>query len=568
MEPAIVDIPAGSDFPLENLPYGAVVVSGGVGASASASSSPSSRRPHLAVALGDHAVDLCALSQRGLLCTGPILSQFPHVFEQPTLNAFLELGPEAWREARAVLSRLLSSREGALRDLPAEARGAVLLPRPDAAASPPSKAPPPPPPPPPPALASTTAAPSSLLSPSSRRQSALPITIGDYTDFYASRHHATNVGAMFRGVGNELQPNWLHLPVGYHGRASSVVVSGQPVARPWGQIVVPPSSSSSSAAETKPAAGNAPAPAPSHPIFSPSRAVDYELEVAAVVGVGSGLNGPGIPARTALSDGHLFGLLLMNDWSARDVQRWEGVPLGPFTAKNWATQVSPWVVTAEALEPYRLDLPAQRDPAALPYLTDEGRCAAAEEEGEEEEAAASKRRREEEEEEEEERGRSPRPRPGALASYDLQLRAELLPAGASRPTRLCDTNLRHLYWSFPQMAAHHTAGGCNLRAGDLLGSGTVSGPGAGQRACLLEATGNGARAFELEDAGEAGKRERRYLEDGDEVVIRGWCGGDGEEEGEEEEEGAGGGCGLPRIGFGECRGRLLPALRRRGAGAA
>jgi fumarylacetoacetase len=513
MQPAIVDIPAGSDFPLENLPYGAVV-------RAPPDGSAANPRPRLAVALGDSAVDLAALAEHGLLCTGPILSRHPEVFNQPTLNAFLDLGPQAWAEARLCLSRLLSAREGALRDAPKSVRDAVLFTRPDATN----------------ALAASGAPPSPSCS------HALPFAIGDYTDFYASRHHATNVGAMFRGKGNELQPNWLHLPVGYHGRASSVVVSGEPVRRPWGQVILPPGAAAAAAPAT-----TAPTPAPETPTFRPSHAVDYELEVAAVVGQGTPLGGPGISARDALPQGSIFGLVLMNDWSARDVQRWEGVPLGPFAAKNWATQVSPWVVTCEALEPYRADLPEQVDPRPLPYLTDEGAPAEDEEEDGGRRAAA-------------EAAAAPCVRPGALASYDLSLRAELLPRGASRPTRLCDTNLRHLYWSFPQMAAHHTAGGCNLRGGDLLGSGTVSGPGPQQRACLLESTGNGARPFDVVDAGLEGmRRERRYLEDGDEVVISGWCGGGGGGEG-----GGGGGAGLPRIGFGECRGRLLPALRRRG----
>lgn len=541
MQPAIVDIPAGSDFPLENLPYGAVVRHD---ASAAPTPTPTTQatppRPRLAVALGDSAVDLAALAEHGLLCTGPILSRHAGVFAQPTLNAFIELGPEAWAEARAVLQRLLSAREGALRDAPRAVRERVLFSRPDAASA---------------SSAASGASAAAVTSSSSSSHPALPLAIGDYTDFYASRHHATNVGAMFRGKGNELQPNWLHLPVGYHGRASSVVVSGQPVRRPWGQVVLPPpptaANAAANAAATAATAAAPSTPVPETPSFCPSRAVDYELEVAAVVGTGTSLGGPGILAREALPKGHIFGLMLMNDWSARDVQRWEGVPLGPFTAKNWATQVSPWVVTCEALEPYRVDLPAQAGPSALPYLTDEGAPAEEEEEGEEGEDKGG--------------GRAPVAlggvRPGALASYDLSLRAELLPRGAARPTRLCDTNLRHLYWSFPQMAAHHAAGGCNLRPGDLLGSGTVSGPASHQRACLLEATGNGARPFDVADPGAGTARERRYLLDGDEVVISGWCGG--EREGEEGEGGGASGL-LPRIGFGECRGVLLPALRRRG----
>jgi fumarylacetoacetase len=311
-----------------------------------------------------------------------------------------------------------------------------------------------------------------LLVPMRGAEMHLPAEIGDYTDFYASVYHATNVGKLFR-PDNPLLPNYKYVPIGYHGRASSIVPSGRTVRRPCGQ--------------RKDAASEAPA-------FGPSRSLDYELEVGCFVGRGNPLGEP-IPIAEAAS--HIFGLCLLNDWSARDIQAWEYQPLGPFLGKSFATGISPWVVTMEALEPFRAPAFARpaSDPEPLPYLDSP-----------------------------EERGR------GAIGiTLEVYLGATLLSRG----------NFRDLYWTLGQLVAHHTSNGCNLRSGDLLASGTVSGPEPGSRGCLLELTRGGAEPIALPDGS-----VRRFLEDGDEVTLRGYCERPG----------------FVRIGFGECRGLVLPAL--------
>jgi fumarylacetoacetase len=303
----------------------------------------------------------------------------------------------------------------------------------------------------------------------------LPVPVGDYTDFYASIHHARNVGSMFR-PDNPLLPNYKWLPVGYHGRASSIVVSGTPVRRPCGQI------------------SDAPA---GPPTFAPSRRLDYELELGAFLGPGNPLGEP-VPIHAA--GDHLVGVCLLNDWSARDVQAWEYQPLGPFLAKSFATSISPFLVTAEALEPFRCP-PEPRpdgDPQPLPHLHG-----------------------------------------GAADAYDIRLEVWLRSARMDAPVRLSATNFRGMYWTFAQMIAHHTSNGCNLRAGDLIGSGTVSGPEKSNRGCLLELTWKGTEPIQL-PTGEV----RRFLEDGDEVILRGWCEAPG----------------YRRIGLGECRGVVAPAI--------
>jgi fumarylacetoacetase len=299
----------------------------------------------------------------------------------------------------------------------------------------------------------------------------LPVEIGDYTDFYSSRDHATNVGAMLRGPDNALMPNWLHLPVAYHGRASSVVVSGTDLKRPCGQT----------RADTAPA-----------PVFGPSRSVDFELEMGFFIGPGNALGEP-IPIERA--ENHIFGVVLVNDWSARDIQKWEYVPLGPFLAKNFGTSISPWVVTLEALEPFRVAGPRQ-DPEPLAYL-----------------------------------------RPPCGAAYDIHLEVSLQAAGSLEPVRICASNLRSLYWNFCQQVAHHTCNGCNLRTGDLLATGTISGRTPESRGCLLELTMAGRNPLLL-----PGGRRRSFLEDGDRVTMTGWCQGAGY-----------------RVGFGEVTGKLLAA---------
>jgi fumarylacetoacetase len=305
-----------------------------------------------------------------------------------------------------------------------------------------------------------------------------PIAVGDYTDFYASVHHATNVGSMFR-PDNPLLPNYKWVPIGYHGRASSLVPSGTPITRPRGQIKDPKADA---------------------PTFGASRALDYEMEVGFIVGRGNPLGTP-VPVGEAAS--HLFGLCLVNDWSARDIQTWEYQPLGPFLAKNFATTVSPWVVTLEALEPFRTRAAARPagDPAPLPYLTD--------------------------------------PADQSRGAFDLTVEVWLSSArmrdAGTPPLRVSRARAADLYWTPAQMLAHHTSNGCNLQPGDLLASGTVSGPDRENRGCLLELTWRGAEPLTL-PTGET----RSFLENGDEVIMRGYA----------EREGA------VRIGFGECRGTV------------
>ncbi len=430
---SFLPVAADSHFPLQNLPYGVFRPRAG-------------GTPRVGVALGDWVVDLSVLAGSGLL-NAPAPSPLPlsprgergrgeggeSVFDRGSLNAFLALGRPAWREVRARLTQLLSADEPTLRD-DAALRGRALVPSADA----------------------------TLL---------LPVEIGDYTDFYSSREHATNVGVMMRGPDNALQPNWLHLPVAYHGRASSVVVSGTDLHRPLGQ--------------TK--ADDAPAPT-----FGPSRSVDFELEMAFLVGPGNRLGEP-IPVERATE--HIFGMVLLNDWSARDIQRWEYVPLGPFLAKNFGTSISPWVVTLDALEPFRVAGPSQ-DPTPLPYLRSPGDWA-----------------------------------------FDIQLEVSLQSDKMDRPQCICRSNARHLYWSVCQQLAHHTVNGCNLRPGDLLGSGTISGPEPGSYGSMLELAWKGTRPLTL-TSGE----QRVFLQDGDRVTMTGWCQGAGY-----------------RVGFGEVTGRILPA---------
>ncbi len=410
-----VDVAPESHFPIQNLPFGIFRRAG--------------EAPRAGVAIGDFVLDLAALEAAGLLDSPSSRG----VFSQRSLNAFMALGRPAWRAARATISRLLRHDEPALRDS-AERRRKALIPKADV-------------------------------------EMLLPAEIGDYTDFYSSREHATNVGVMLRGPDNALMPNWLHLPVAYHGRASSVVVSGTDLRRPLGQ--------------TK--ADDATAPT-----FGPSRSLDFELEMGFFVGPGNRL---GEPIPIAAAPEHIFGLVLVNDWSARDVQRWEYQPLGPFLAKNFGTTVSPWVVSLDALEPFRCAGPRQ-DPEPLPYL----------------------------------RG------PGDGA-FDVRLEVLLQTATLDRAHRVCASNLKYLYWNVCQQLAHHAVNGCNLRPGDLLASGTISGPTPDSYGSLLELAWKGTKPIELPNG------ERRvFLQDEDRVTLTGWCQGQGY-----------------RVGFGEATGRILPA---------
>jgi len=407
----------GSDFPVQNLPYGVF-------------SAPARLAPRVGVAIGDQVLDLALLEQSGLL----VAAAGKRVFEAGALNPFMALGRRAWTETRARLSELLRREVGTLRD-DATLRGRALVPMREATLH-------------------------------------LPVDVPGYTDFYSSKEHATNVGMMFRDPKNALLPNWLEIPIGYNGRASSVVVSGTPVRRPNGQ--------------TK-------APDAARPSFGPCRKLDLELETAFLVGVGSAL---GEPIAVSEAESHIFGMVLLNDWSARDLQQWEYVPLGPFNSKTFATSISPWVVTLEALEPFRVASPAQ-EPEPLAYLRQVGRNA-----------------------------------------FDIWLEATVQPEGSAAPTTLCRTNFKYLYWTMVQQLAHHTVSGCNTRVGDLMASGTISGATPDSYGSLLELTWNGQRPLTLADG-----KTRTFLEDGDELAIRGWAEKDG-----------------IRIGFGSVRGRVLPAL--------
>lgn len=419
-----------SDFPVQNLPYGVFSRRASAGAA------------RVGVAIGDQIVDLAACRDAGLL-TAVAAARCG----ESTLNVLMAASPAELSELRGELSALLRADGDAASRARAQ-RAELLVPMADAVMH-------------------------------------LPAVIGDYTDFYASVYHATNVGSMFRPE-NPLLPNYKHVPIGYHGRASSIVVSGTPVSRPWGQLK----------------AADAPAP-----VYAPTRLLDYEAEVGLFVGRGNGLGEP-VPAHAA--EDHLFGVCLVNDWSARDVQTWEYQPLGPFLAKNFATSVSPWVVTLEALAPFRAPAFARPpgDPEPLPYLTSAG----------------------------------DQTRGGVALDVEVLLSTARMRAAGLAPSRLTRASFTSMYWTPAQLVAHHTSGGCNLRPGDLLASGTVSGPTKDSRGCLLELTWRGTEPVAL-----PGGETRRFLEDGDEVVMRGSC----------ERAGA------RRIGFGECRGVVLPARPER-----
>ncbi len=415
---SFIEVDPNSDFSIQNLPFGVF-------------STNSDQTPRIGVAIGDQILDCYYLSEHGRLDTGGLGAR---VFQTKTLNRFLSMGPTAWKSARSSISGLLSSSNPILRD-DATLRGACLV-------------------------------------PAQTAKLHLPLAIGDYTDFYSSRNHAENVGTMFRGKENALMPNWLHVPVGYHGRASSVVVSGTPVRRPNGQLKPSP---------------DAP------PVYGPSRRLDIELETGFVVGVGNEL-GSQIPVSDA--DDHIFGMMLVNDWSARDIQKWEYVPLGPFLGKSFATTVSPWIVSLAAIEPFRIDGPKQ-DPKPLDYLTSTNDRA-----------------------------------------YNINLEVDLQPAGSQETDTIIRSNTRHLYWDIRQQLAHHTVNGCNARCGDLMASGTISGPDPGSFGSLLERSWAGANPIKL-----SGGHSRTFLLDGDVVTIRGFAQGKGY-----------------RVGFGEATGKILPAL--------
>ncbi|KAF2866795.1 hypothetical protein BDV95DRAFT_583795 [Massariosphaeria phaeospora] len=423
-------IPRDSHFSLANIPFGII-------------STAASPTPRVAVAIGDHAVDLDAFTANNGFQALSIIQPHQTVFSQPSLNAFAALGRPMHTVVRKYIQSVFSAD----------------TPYPDV-------------------LKNNASLQAQVLVPLEHVTSHLPFKIGDYTDFYAGLHHAYNCGVMFRGSSGAIQPNYKYLPVGYHGRASSIVVSGTPIRRPNGQVLLDPS------AEKK------------IPTFSPCRMLDMELELGAFI---CKANTQGEPVAIGEAPDSLFGVVLMNDWSARDVQAWEYVPLGPFNSKNFGTTISPWVVLADALEPFKTQ-GLENDTEILPYLQEKDN----------------------------------------KSVYDIQLQVDLKTQSGNTAT-ITKTSARHLLWSFPQMIAHHTITGCNLQSGDLLGSGTISGSTTAQSemGSLLEQSAGGKKTVKI-----AGGEERRFLEDGDEVTISGVCGGD---------EGM-------LVGFGTCVGKIEPAL--------
>jgi len=411
-----VEVPKGSDFPIQNLPFGIFKTR--------------YLNPVAGIAIGNHVLDLVYLHENGFLDK---LDLPQGIFNQKYLNDFLALGRKKGREVRERISELLRHDNDELK--------------------------------------SNKSASEIALIPMSEVQMCMPVRIPNYTDFYSSEEHATNVGSMFRDPKNALLPNWKHLPVGYHGRASSIVVSGTPIHRPKGQVKPPD-------AEL--------------PVFCPSQKLDFELEVAFITCTETKL---GSHITTKETEENIFGLVLFNDWSARDIQSWEYVPLGPFLAKNFASTISPWIVTLDALEPFRTKGPEQV-PHVLPYLAFEGD-----------------------------------------KNFDISLEVFIQPE-KSQPTTVCRSNFKYMYWNMAQQLAHHTVNGCNIQVGDLYASGTISGPSPGSYGSMLELSWNGQRPLHLVDGS-----ERKFLLDGDSVIIKGHAEKDG-----------------IRVGFGDCSGKILSAI--------
>ncbi|MBV1865555.1 MAG: fumarylacetoacetase [Rhodobacteraceae bacterium] len=408
---------ADTEFPLNNLPYGVFMTA--------------DDEAHCCVAIGDMILDLAVLEDDGVIS----VTDEP-VFDLPFLNEFMDAGKPAWDALRARLMDLLSEGGDDTLRGDAELQSIAMAPRVGA-------------------------------------EMAMPFVVAEYTDFYAGRHHATNVGTMFRGAENALPPNWLHIPIGYNGRASTVVVSGTDIIRPNGQLK---------------------GPGDEVPRFGPCARLDIELEMGAVVGTG---NAMGQPVSVAEADDMIFGYVLLNDWSARDIQAWEYQPLGPFQAKAFGTSISPWVVTKAALEPFRTSTPAREEPL-LPHLQE----------------------------------------PGPML-YDIDLAVTMRPEGAKTETVITRTNYNQMYYSSAQQLCHHASSGCAMNSGDLLGSGTISGPEKHERGSLLEISWGGKEPFTL-DSGET----RSFLEDGDTMTLKGAAKGEGYQ-----------------IGFGDCVGKILPAVK-------
>ena len=408
-----LDIPEGSDFPIQNIPFGIFKTK--------------KQAPRGCTRIGDHVVDLAKMNDLGFF-EGIDLPK--NTLRNQYLNDFMALGKSTTRAVRDRISDLFNKR---LRKWNAKEKADQFLHKVESV---------------------------NML---------LPVQVRDYTDFYSSIEHAKNVGAMFRDPKNALLPNWRHLPVGYHGRASSIIVSGTPIHRPKGQ--------SKAKDATKPS-------------FGPSRLLDFELEMAFVIGKSTEL---GDTVSTSKAEDYIFGMMLFNDWSARDIQAWEYVPLGPFLGKSFASTVSPWVVTLDAIDPFRVKGPKQ-SPKVLPYLEYEGD-----------------------------------------KNYDLNLSVDILPEEGKGKT-VCQSNFKFMYWNMCQQLAHHTINGCNLNVGDMCASGTISGKNKNSYGSMLEITWRGSKPVTMPDGS-----ERKFINDGDTVLMKGWCEKDG-----------------VRIGFGEASGKVLP----------
>ena len=414
-----LNVPEKSDFPIQNIPFGVFITKEDV--------------ITIGTRLGDYAIDMGALQQLGYF-DGIELTD--DMFMQDTLNDFISDGKKTWRLVRNRLAQIFDENNPKLRDN-AKHRDVVIFEMADV-------------------------------------EMLLPVQIGDYTDFYSSKEHATNVGKMFRDPENALLPNWLHIPVGYHGRSSTIVPSGVPVRRPNGQTM--------------------PADA-TEPVFGPSRLVDFELETAFIT---TDANVMGEPIPVDEAEDYIFGMVLFNDWSARDIQKWEYVPLGPFLAKNFASSISPWIVTMDALMPFKTESPEQ-SPTPLPYLQQKNKT-----------------------------------------TFDINLQIGIAPEGAAE-TVVSRTNFKYMYWTMAQQLAHHTVNGCRVNSGDMMGSGTISGSTPDSFGSMLELTWGGKNPIKLNDGS-----ERKFIQDGDTVTIKGYC----------ENESV-------RIGFGECSSKLLPVYQKK-----
>jgi len=405
------------DFPIQNIPFGVFITKDDI--------------ITIGTRIGEYAIDLGAFHQLGYFEGIPLTDD---MFMQDSLNDFISDGRKTWRLVRNRIAEVFDAKNASLRDN-SKHREVIIF---DV----------------------------------NEVEMLLPISVGDYTDFYSSKEHATNVGVMFRGADNALMPNWLHMPIGYHGRSSSVVVSGTKIRRPYGQML--PNGES-------------------QPVFGPTKALDMELETAFIT---TDVNNLGEPISVDEAGEYIFGMVLLNDWSARDIQKWEYVPLGPFLGKSFASSMSPWIITMDALEPFKCDGPKQ-EVTPLPYLQQKT----------------------------------------TENSYDIKLQAAIETENGDL-NLLTTSNFKFLYWTMAQQLAHHTSNGCNVRAGDLMGSGTISGPTKNSYGSMLELTWGGKEPITLKDG-----TTRTFFNDGDNVIIRGYCKND-----------------KVRIGFGKCTGKIMPAI--------